>query len=274
MAPIGRREVLGRAGLVAAGVALGGGGETGRELWAAQRKKADFDASVGCPARRGAAKVFWSGPDEQAKLVALTFDDGPTEQLTAKVLDVLAAHDVPATFFMIGECVRRHPDLARRVRDAGHQVANHTFDHQRAPGAHPGDVEKAVAEGASTVRDVLGVTPTHFRPTRGELTTVLLHAVAAGDQDVVLWSLDRGPGADGDVDAVARHLAEGIHPGAVVCLHDGIGRSSFDGDPDGSLLLRRTTELAALPRAIEAWKAAGYRFVTVAQLFTTDTIRD
>lgn len=273
MADLGRRQLLGKAGLVAAGVVAGAGAAGGTDLWRAQRAAGRFNASVGCPAQRGSARVHWSGPAAGGRRVALTFDDGPTTQFTERVLELLDEHEARATFFMIGECVQRHPDLARRVRDAGHEIASHGHDHVRAPGADPHQVEDAVRRGAQVLRDVLGTTPRFFRPPRGEMTTVQTHAAGALGQDVVLWSLDRGPAADDDAKGVAAHLLAQAHPGAVVCLHDGIGRSSFDGKPDGKLMRRRTAEVDALPEVLTGLRRAGYAFVTVAELLGVDDER-
>ena len=85
-----------------------------------------------------------------------------------------------------------------------------------------------------------------------------------------MWSVTRGPGSigDSDIDGVAKHLIDSIHPGAVIDLHDGVGASAFGGTGgySASLVRRREAELHALPAVITAWKAAGYRFVTLSEL--------
>ena len=85
-----------------------------------------------------------------------------------------------------------------------------------------------------------------------------------------MWSVTRGPGSigDSDIDGVAKHLIDSIHPGAVIDLHDGVGSSAFGGTGgyNASLVRRRDAELQALPVGDRGWKAAGYRFVTLSEL--------
>lgn len=222
---------------------------------------------------RGSARVWWSaeanGPAD-ARRLALTFDDGPTEQYTPGVLEALAVAGVVATFFAIGELAVRHPDLLRRVRDAGHELGNHSFDHVSAVRLDAPDVRDGMARGADVIEKVTGVRTRWYRPPRGEITSATLLAARSVQQDVALWSVVRngedGGGADDDVPGVRRHLLAAVHPGAVVDVHDGIGRSSFDGAPDPQLVSRRDAEVSALPDVLAGWKAAGYRFVTLSEL--------
>jgi peptidoglycan/xylan/chitin deacetylase (PgdA/CDA1 family) len=234
---------------------------------------AAFASSVAQQAVRGTARVWWSGSGA-AQRVALTFDDGPTEQFTAEVLDLLRRVGVTATFFVIGELVQRHPDLVRRARDEGHELANHGFDHLSAVRVGADRVREAMARGADAVERVGGTRPRWFRPPRGEITSATLLAARELHQDVALWSVVRngpdGGAADDDQDGVRRHLTGALHPGAVVDLHDGIGRSAWVGLPSASLLLRRRTELAVLPEVLAAWQHQGYGFTTLSELIPAE----
>ncbi len=228
-----------------------------------------FSDSMAQRCRHGSARVWWSGPPTAAR-AAITFDDGPTEQFTARVLDVLRGAKVVATFFVVGELVNRHPELVRRARDEGHEIANHGYDHLSAVRLTAGEVREAMARGADTVQRVAGARPRWYRPPRGEITSATLLAAHELDQDIALWSVVRNDGdvgaADDDQEGVRRHLTGALHPGAVVDLHDGIGRSAWVGLPSGSLLLRRRTEIAVLPDVLAAWKDQGYRFTTLSEL--------
>ena len=231
-------------------------------------------ASVRAGEGRGAATIWWSRTTERRSL-ALTFDDGPTARFTPGVLDVLDRYAVSATFFLIGELVQRDPELVRRAIDAGHEVANHTFDHYSAALQAPDDVRRTVERGADAVAELLGERPRWFRPVKGHITGSLMAAVAELGHDLAMWSVSRGP-ADSvgptDVDAVQRHLIETVHPGAIVILHDGIGRSAWEwSGPDDDLVGQRRTEVEALPAVIERYLAEGYRFVTVSDLIQRST---
>ena len=115
-----RRTLLKRLGIGGAGV-LGTSLPVGTYIAGVHngeyRLHGDFSADITAGQRRGHVRVWWSvegaTSDNGAKRLALTFDDGPTTQFTAKVLDILAEHHVTATFFLIGELVKRHPDAGR-----------------------------------------------------------------------------------------------------------------------------------------------------------------
>ena len=146
-----RRTLLKRLGLGGAG-ALGASLPVG-DYFAGlhngeHRLSGYYTASVSAGERQGHVRLWWSvdagRSGDPTKMVALTFDDGPTRQFTSKVLNILADHNVPACFFLIGELVRRHPDLVRRMLEEGHEVGNHTFDHlqRRHPVARRGPAHR------------------------------------------------------------------------------------------------------------------------------------
>lgn len=227
----------------------------------------NFSASVSAGERLGHVNLWWS-VDAGSKLIALTFDDGPTTQFTGRVLDILAVHDVPATFFLIGEQVRRHPDLVRRILDDGHLVANHTYDHYSAATQSPSDVQRTVERGANAIASISGERPRWFRPVRGHITGALMQAVADAGHEMLMWSVSRGDEAAVDgITAVRDHYIDTIHEGAVVIFHDGIGRSAFElTGPDDELMLARRTEIAALPAVIDRYLADGYTFLSANEL--------
>ena len=266
---VDRRTLLTRLGIGGALVAAPVAGVVIGERLGADQLSGTTVASVRAGEGRGAATIWWSRTTERRTL-ALTFDDGPTSRFTPAVLDVLDRYSVPATFFLIGELVQRDPDLVRRTIEAGHEVANHTFDHVSAAMQQPDEVRRSVERGADAVGAVLGERPRWFRPVRGHITGSLLAAVHDLGHDLAMWSVGRGPAdtvADDDIAGVRDHLLAAVHPGAIVILHDGIGRSAFEwSGPDEQLVTQRTTELEALPAVIERYLAEGYEFATVSEL--------
>ena len=262
-----RRRFVARAGF-AVTAALVGGAVTAEEenLRTSRATPASWASSITPVPARGASRTWWSADVAVGHRAALTFDDGPTEQFTARVLDLLGAAGVRATFFVIGALAERHPDLLRRARDAGHEIGNHTYDHLSAAVRDREQVRDAVLRGSDTVEKVTGTRPRWFRAPRGEVTTATLLAVREAGLDLAMWSVTRGDAADGDAPGVQRHLAGALHPGAVVDLHDGIGRSSFSGPVDGDLMTRRRAELTALPDVLPRWQADGWTFATLSGL--------
>jgi peptidoglycan/xylan/chitin deacetylase (PgdA/CDA1 family) len=228
-----------------------------------------FASSASGGERNGHASVWWSvGTDE--KLVALTFDDGPTKRYTPEVLDVLEKYDVHATFFLIGELVARRPDIVSRMIEAGHEVGNHTFDHWDAAGQSPDEVRRSMERGADAVAHVLGDRPRWFRPVKGHVTGALLNSAAELGHDIALWSVGRGSPqevADDDIAGVRHHMTNAVEPGSVMIFHDGIGRSDWDwSGPDSQLMRLRRTELDALPEIVEDVLSRGYEFTTISNL--------
>ena len=271
-----RRTFLRRAGLGSAGIAAVaapvGTYALGHHLGTTQLD-GNYAATVRAGMTRGGVNVWWSADTNGDKVLALTFDDGPTEQFTTEVLDVLERYEAPATFFVIGELVERFPDMVRRMIADGHEVANHTFDHFSAAIQSPADVRATIERGADAVAAVTGDRPRWFRPVKGHVTGTVLTAAADLGHDLALWSVSRDPGNGTAIDDVAGVLAnytDTVHDGAIVIFHDGIGRSAFElTGPDDELVLARRTEIDALPAVIERYLEDGYRMVSMTELIDT-----
>lgn len=194
-----------------------------------------------------------SRPGKGAKLVALTFDDGPQKGQTEEVLNILRKNDVKATFFVIGSQVSRHPAIVRRAIAEGHQVANHTFSHADLGRTSNADIRKEVKVGQQRIRKVTGQPTTPWlRPPYGSMNSRVWGVLRGIDQRVVLWDVDpqdwRRPGTA----KIADNVINNTKPGSVILLHD--------GGTD-----RRQT-IAALPKIIRVLKERGYEFVTVEEL--------
>lgn len=259
-----RRAFLSRgagAGLAGLGVGvLGGGlgGSRGASTGHARTLEPAHYAGTG----RGAAQVVWS-VDTDEPAVALTFDDGPHPRLTPEVLEVLAHHDVRATFFLIGAAAERHPSLVRRIADEGHEVGSHSWSH--AAMAHVGR-ERArdeVLRGAAALERLTGTVPRWFRSPRGMLNGPILRAAADLGQDVAMWSarLPANP-LERATSELTDHLLGALEPGAIYCLHD--GTSGREDEP--ALEERRRHELSCLPELITTGGDQGFSFVTLSHL--------
>lgn len=249
-------------------LAAPGGGFAAGQARTSQSLRGALEARVAASGARGQARVWWSA-DTDDRVVALTFDDGPTPDLTPRVLDVLARYELQASFFAIGALVEQHPEVLAQVHQAGHEVGNHTYDHVSAERMERDEVLATVERGADAVAEVLGDRPRWFRPVKGHVTGSVLRAAARVGHDLAIWSVSRGPRsiADTDASAVRDHLTGQVHAGAIVMLHDGLGRSALDPLGQSTRLeRRRATELAALPEVVERWLGAGYRFVTLSEL--------
>ncbi len=191
----------------------------------------------------------------ETNAVALTFDDGPDPQFTPQVLDVLAAHGVRATFFLVGRRVRSHPELVRRMISEGHAVGSHTWSHPRPWTIGGLDTLREYRAGRRAVEEVAGHPVRLFRPPKGYLTGRIAIAALATRLETWLWTVDPEDWQPGvTADQLLDRLA-GLEPGDVVLLHDGLEDALAPEAED------RSATVAALPAIIEKARARGLELV-------------
>jgi peptidoglycan/xylan/chitin deacetylase (PgdA/CDA1 family)/uncharacterized membrane protein YbhN (UPF0104 family) len=195
-----------------------------------------------------------------ARLVALTFDDGPSED-TPAVLDALDRARAPATFFVLGEAAERRPELVREIARRGHAVALHGHTHARVVLAGPGRVARELDRCAAAIR-AAGVEPRPwFRAPHGWKGPFLSRALRARGLGLVAWT--RGvwdterPGAD----AIAARASARPRGGEILLLHDGCATQGIDP--------RRDQTAAAIPEIVRRWRDAGFTFATLDDLAAT-----
>lgn len=194
-------------------------------------------------------------PDDGSKVIALTFDDGPSDY-TQRYLDILSRYDAHATFFCLGSAVAANPDLVKAIEAQGSQVASHTQNHQQLTKLDAATLQSEISDAFSAISSSGAGATTVLRPPYGDLTPETWLASGGSFSASVIWNLDsedwRLPGAD----AIVANCTSGAYPGAIVLMHDGGGN--------------RDQDLEALPRILEALKAEGYRFVTLNGLMAMD----
>jgi len=180
---------------------------------------------------------------------ALTFDDGPHPQATPAVLEVLARADVRATFFLVGEQVRRSPGLAREICAAGHEVGLHCDRHRNLLRLTPWQVREDLARAHAAIVAETGREIELYRPPYGALSGAALGLARARGWRVLLWRhWARDWQARATAPSIAARVTAGVQDGAVLLLHD-----ADDYSAPGSW---RGT-VAALPRVIEMLAARG-----------------
>ena len=187
---------------------------------------------------------------ESNDAVALTFDDGPDPDYTPAVLDLLAAAQVPATFFLIAREALRHPGLVRRIVAEGHTLGNHGWSHRHPWLQSAAGARRELRDGAVALTQLAGVAVRWYRPPHGRLRPCLRLASAAQGQQVALWSksaIDWGIWADAA--RVARRLAR-VQAGDIVLMHDGRNRHN-----------RPAVTLQALPALLADLRQRGLRAV-------------
>jgi len=197
--------------------------------------------------------------DVKEKVVALTFDDGPSPQWTPLILDELKRSGVRATFFMLGEHVKEYPDIARRVAQEGHDIGNHTYSHHVLIYYKMDELAREIKDAEKVIREVTGKTTALFRPPKAWLTNPEKQKIRELGYQVVLWSLNSKDWVTFDDKYIVKYLLHHIRPGEIILFHDSGGVFSVEGGD------RRETVLA-VRRLIERLKERGYRFVTVTEL--------
>ena len=186
------------------------------------------------PTSRIFGNTLIAGPDDAGPThaVALTYDDGPSPRNTPALLDALSERGVRATFFLIGEHVRKHPDLARRVAAGGHVIGNHTTMHPNLARKSINRVRDELTTCQAILQDTLGVTPLLFRPPYGARRPDVLRAARALGLVPVMWNVtaqDWKPmGAEAILSRVDAGIARNRRRGTAsnVLLHDA---SHLDG---------------------------------------------
>jgi peptidoglycan/xylan/chitin deacetylase (PgdA/CDA1 family) len=170
---------------------------------------------------------FWGpvisrAPDDESRNVALTFDDGPTEGATDRILDVLGELDVRAAFFVIGRNAQRWPRLVERMHAEGHLVGNHTHDHSHyGLFRRDGYWKRQVEQTDEQIRQILGVRPALFRPPMGIKTGHITKAAKAAGHTVVTWTRRAFDGIGTTSARIVARLSR-AEPGDILMLHDGV----------------------------------------------------
>ncbi len=152
---------------------------------------------------------------------ALTFDDGPHAQGTPAVLEILAAQDVRATFFLVGEQVRRNPAIAREIADAGHEVALHCDRHRNLLRLTPWQVRQDLARALDSIGSATGRNPRLYRPPYGVLNAAALLIAREHGYRTMLWShWGRDWEAAATAESITSLATRGAGAGSVLLLHD------------------------------------------------------
>jgi peptidoglycan/xylan/chitin deacetylase (PgdA/CDA1 family) len=211
-------------------------------------------AATAPPLRRLLRRAVLSRLPLAAPLVALTFDDGPDPAFTERFLAALG--DTPATFFPLGERVRRWPRLARLLAEAGHEVACHGDSHRSLAALPPRATVASLRRARGSIADACGAAPRFFRPPYGTFNLAAWRAAPRLGMRRTLWSTwARDWEARITPQQIAARLLRGATPGAILLLHDA------DGSPGAP-----TRTLAALPAILDGLRQRGLRPVTLSAL--------
>ena len=201
-------------------------------------------------------RPFKSG-QTRSKQIALTFDDGPNDPHTLRLLEVLEEHNIHATFFMIGRYVRQRPDIAAEVQKQGHVVANHTFTHPLLTIQLMKHIREEITQCRAALTDAVGDHSNLFRSPWGGRRPGVFRLVRQLGLEPIMWNVTGYDWNAPSADYIEQKVTGRIRGGDVVLLHDG-GHLDFGAD--------RSKTVEVVERVILRYKAEGYEFVTVPEM--------
>jgi peptidoglycan/xylan/chitin deacetylase (PgdA/CDA1 family) len=204
----------------------------------------------------------FTGLPPGTKKLALTFDDGPNDPHTLRLLDVLAEHGTKATFFLIGRYVKQRPELARAIAEAGHAIGNHTFSHPNLIFSSLGRLRRELQQCQQAIFDATGTRPEWFRPPFGGRRPITLRVARGLNLEPVMWNVTGWDWKAKSSHYVERRISRKIRGGDVILLHDG-SHAAFGAD--------RSQTVLASAQIIARYQAEGYQFVTVPEMMTGTT---
>lgn len=182
--------------------------------------------------------------------IAITFDDGPHATLTPKLLDILAARRVKATFFVVGQCVADLPEIVKRAANEGHEIASHSWSHPNLGKMSDEAVRSQLQRTDDAIKAAIGTRPTLMRPPYGSITPrqkVWMHEQFG--YKTIIWDVDpfdwKRPGPT----VVRDRIVNQTKPGSIILVHD-IHAASVE----------------AMPSTLDQLQAKGFKFATVSEL--------
>jgi len=198
-----------------------------------------------------------------SRQIALTFDDGPNNPHTLRLLGVLTKHDVRATFFLIGRYVQQHPEIVREMVRAGHVVGNHTYTHPLLTLKSEGEIRQELGKCRSALEDAVGEASNLFRPPFGGRRPAVLRVARELGLESVMWNVTGYDWNAPPAEVIERKVAKQIRGGDVILLHDG-GHKQMGAD--------RSQTVLATDHMITRYKAEGYEFVTVSEMMSKSSV--
>jgi peptidoglycan/xylan/chitin deacetylase (PgdA/CDA1 family) len=195
--------------------------------------------------------VFYKG-NPNKKWVALTFDDGPDNFYTYKILDILHEKKAPATFFIVGKEAKMFPEVLKRIVSEGHDIGNHTWDHPNFHYLNTSQVKQEIQKAEDEIQRITGKRTNLFRPPYGITTIEDIREIHNLGYRVIDWSVDTVDWKGTSAREILTLVNQEVSPGGIIVQHCMAGKK---GELDGTV--------KALPQIIDRLRAQGYELVTV-----------
>ena len=196
--------------------------------------------------------------------LALTYDDGPNDPHTFRLLEVLARHNVHATFFLIGRYVRQRPDIVRELVKSGHAIGNHTFTHPLLTLKSAKEIRNELSSCNSAIQEAIGDQPDLFRPPFGGRRPAVFRIARELGLEPIMWNITGYDWNAPPAEVIEKKVSGKIRGGNVILLHDG-GHKQIGAD--------RSQTVIATDHVLTRCKSEGYKFVTIPEMMNRTSIQ-
>ncbi|NLS45508.1 MAG: polysaccharide deacetylase family protein [Firmicutes bacterium] len=191
----------------------------------------------------------------ETRKIALTFDDGPDDIYTPKILDILAEYNVRATFFLIGNSAEKYQNVVKRIWEEGHEIGNHTYHHSNLSKMMPWQILLDLKKARQVFADITGEDVLVVRPPYGALNPPAVEAIGNEGYNVFLWTVDSLDWWGLSKEEVIENVIPRVERGVIILHHS-------SGGPGEDL----TGTINALPEIIETLQSQGYSFNTASEI--------
>ncbi|WP_269924621.1 polysaccharide deacetylase family protein [Enterococcus innesii] len=186
--------------------------------------------------------------DQNGKYIALTFDDGPNDSSTIKLLEILKKENISATFFVLGNMVNSHPEVAKQIVEEGHEIGNHSYSHPDMTQISPDEVREEIFKTDKAVFHATGVLPSIFRPPYGAINEVVAKSIGL---PIIQWNVDSEDWKLRDKDLIVDKVVSAAEKGSIILIHD-IHKISVE----------------SVPEIVDKLRKSGYEFATISELLS------
>jgi len=190
--------------------------------------------------------------EENEKMIAITFDDGPHKKYTAEILDILDEYSIKATFFVVGVCAEKYPEIIAREIASGHEIGNHTYSHLHLKDANISEIAGEIDKTEQLLMQNNGYSTTLFRPPEGVCNDRVRTVAKNLNYSLVLWTVDTKDWVPSSCESIVNSVLKNTDGGEIILMHDFVSGKS--NTPDALRII--------IPKLLEE----GYTFVTVSEL--------
>lgn len=189
------------------------------------------------------------------KMVALTFDDGPDNNITPKIVETLTQYNVNGNFFFIGEQVRKYPFVVEKAYKEGNLILSHSNNHVQLDKLNVDEIKNEISKGEEEIFKVIGKRPKLIRPPYGAIDKKVIKTVEDSGDKIVLWSIDTLDWSQRERKNITKNIIDNLRPGEIILMHSNEDKSET---------------LKALPDIIKGVKEKGYQIVTLDKLLKVE----